>query len=891
MSDFKPIFNNNPGIMFLIEKKTGIIYDANRAAIKFYGFSLKEFAGKHSSMLSLLNREEFDTAFLHLARPRTFNTKTKLKDNTIRDIRTSNSVITLDGKKLILLIIHDITENIKNKRFRDFTTAVNDLVLNAKNASEILEKICHIAVEKVGFVFSTVTFVNEQEGHLSPVSYAGEEKGYLKKLRLKTNDKTANGKGPGGIAFQTGKYCYCNNIANDPIMLPWRNEALKRGYRSVIAIPIKLQEKVKYIFGIYAPHSNYFDAEEVALLERIAENISFALTNLENIEKRQKSEKTEKYLREILQESFVYIGLSDVDHNIIFWNLAMINFFGEKIYKHGKFSLNELYTPNGLKAREKAMVALTSGKTWTGESEVIGQNGEIMPVLLTLTRHEIEGVHLISFTATDISATKRANDRLIELVEVVENSTAYISISDAERRLSYANKAMRNILEIGEDEEINKYCVMDFRQKDSPKMAEINSFILKNLKWTGEDLLISKSGKKIPVAQVIVGRQDENGNIISRSITAIDISKIKEAQNQVHELFKIIEGTPAFVITTDLNLNLTYANPSFKKAMEFKSGEHIKNISLNEFIKLENEKPQKRILDAIFKSGSWSGESSYKSRSGEEIPVWEVVMVGNDEEGNPVNVSITAIDISLAKEIEKQKSINKLKSDFVSFASHEIRTPLTAINASAELIKLNLKRIDHERISSINHYLDNITGEVERLADMVNEILTLEKIESGKLRLNIKEVVLENSLQLILNKFYMANRDDRKVIVKIEGKPESLLTDELYLGHIIENLISNAFKYSKGKQAPEVLIKYKKSEIEVTVIDFGIGIPKQEQNNLFVISFYRASNSIGIPGTGIGLNIVKHFIDTLGGNISLKSEPGKFTKVTVRIPKAIGNKL
>ena len=889
MSKFLQFFNNASAVMILIDRETGTIADANSAALEFYRIEPNMMIGQHASILSQLAGEEFDDAFIKLTSGKTFDTKIKLSDETIRDIRISNSLTEIDGKGFILSLIHDISEDIRNKRFREFTISVNDLVLNAKSASEIFDKICHIAVETGKFVFSTMTFVNELTGSMEPIAFAGEENGYLKILKVNTNDQTEKGKGPGGIAYHSGKYCYCNDIATDPIMLPWRDAALQRGFRSVIAIPINIDQKARYIFGIYAPEQNYFDDEEIALLERTAENISFALVNLENIQSRKKVEETEKYLKEIMQNAFVFIGLTDFDHNIIFWNQAMINFFGKEIYKRGKFELHELYTPPGLQTRAKAATTLLHEKSWTGECEFYGHTGETMDVLLTLSKHQIEGRQLISCTAIDITATKQINNQLKALVDVVENSTAYISISDAERRLSYANKAMRNILELDEQEDISHYKVDDFRLKNSSKMAEIDSYIGKNLKWTGEDILISKSGKKIPVAQVIVGRQNEDKKIISRSITAINISGIKNAQKQVNDLFNIIESTPTFVITTDLDLNLTYANPSFREAMKINLNEQIEKINLLEFIQLENGKPQNVILDAINATGRWSGENMLINRNGEKIPVWEVVLLGKNEEGNPSNVSITAIDISNTKEIEKQKNINKLKSDFVSFASHEIRTPLTAINSSAELIRLNLKRIDHERIPAIDHYLDNITSEVERLADMVNEILTLERIDSGSLRLSLKEISIENLVGSILEKFKLANKDNRKVEIGTEGIPVSILTDELYLSHVLENLISNAFKYSKGKKAPEIYLRYKKSQIEIEVLDFGIGVPKNEQSKLFT-SFYRASNSNGIPGTGIGLNIAKQFVEMLGGKIYLKSEPETFTQVIVKIPKNLKTK-
>ena len=225
--------------------------------------------------------------------------------------------------------------------------------------------------------------------------------------------------------------------------------------------------------------------------------------------------------------------------------------------------------------------------------------------------------------------------------------------------------------------------------------------------------------------------------------------------------------------------------------------------------------------------------------------------------------------------------MNKLKSEFVSFASHEIRTPLTAIRSSTELIELILSKNESKEKDLINRHLGNISIEIDRLAIMVEEILTLEKIESGNIGLKKTKLDLVVFIKEIIDNLHETNH--REIEFFTIGRAKLFETDPILLGHVLNNLLSNADKYSKGKPSPQVFLRHKIHEIEIEIKDFGIGIPKNEIGSLFN-SFFRASNTTGISGTGIGLTIVKNFVEVLNGTIKIESQEGLGTQIHLCFP-------
>ncbi|ELR71996.1 two-component sensor histidine kinase [Fulvivirga imtechensis AK7] len=231
--------------------------------------------------------------------------------------------------------------------------------------------------------------------------------------------------------------------------------------------------------------------------------------------------------------------------------------------------------------------------------------------------------------------------------------------------------------------------------------------------------------------------------------------------------------------------------------------------------------------------------------------------------------------------LSRERELNELKSRFVSMASHEFRTPLSTILSSASLIERYTapdtedKRKKH--IHKIKSSINNLTG-------ILNDFLSLSKLEEGKVELINEDIELMDMLRDVVDEMDAIVKDGQKIHIDTEEEEYYLYSDKKTLKNILINLLSNAIKYSEP--GGEVIVKVLDMEekLLLQVVDQGIGIPEEEQKHMFE-RFFRASNVTNIQGTGLGLNIVKKYVDMLNGDISFESKFGEGTTFTIVLPK------
>lgn len=233
----------------------------------------------------------------------------------------------------------------------------------------------------------------------------------------------------------------------------------------------------------------------------------------------------------------------------------------------------------------------------------------------------------------------------------------------------------------------------------------------------------------------------------------------------------------------------------------------------------------------------------------------------------------------LSEALNKEKQLNEIKSRFVSMASHEFRTPLTTVLSSASLLMKYNNADDREKREK---HINKIRSSVNLLNDILEDFLSLGKLNEGKVTKAIGEV----DVCAVATE----TAEDMKPLLKkgqhfiIDCQPGAIAqTDKKLLHHILINLIGNAIKFSDEDRAITINVVRDGKGISTSVTDQGIGISPEDQEHLFS-SFFRGRNAVNIQGTGLGLHIVKRYIDLLEGSISLKSELNKGTCITFSIP-------
>ncbi|MEH1840955.1 MAG: ATP-binding protein [Nostoc sp.] len=231
--------------------------------------------------------------------------------------------------------------------------------------------------------------------------------------------------------------------------------------------------------------------------------------------------------------------------------------------------------------------------------------------------------------------------------------------------------------------------------------------------------------------------------------------------------------------------------------------------------------------------------------------------------------------------LAKEKQLNVFKSQIITTVSHEYRTPLTSILAAASTLVKHSQQLDE---SKQQRFLGIIEHKARYMSKLVDNMLLVNQLELEKPKLQPISVDLLELFSELLEQERETIGDRHELIFKITGNHHEFWGDRGLLQQIFTNLMSNAIKYSPDGGTVEFHLIGKESEVMFYIKDQGIGIPITDQENLFQ-SFSRGSNVDTIPGTGLGLAIAKACVELHGGNITLSSEVGQGTKVTVSLPK------
>jgi len=243
------------------------------------------------------------------------------------------------------------------------------------------------------------------------------------------------------------------------------------------------------------------------------------------------------------------------------------------------------------------------------------------------------------------------------------------------------------------------------------------------------------------------------------------------------------------------------------------------------------------------------------------------------------NRKLNEVQEKLLEEIEFRKQAEHKKDEFISIASHELKTPLTSVKGYIQLLQRSLNRDD--KTMAQNH-LEKASIQLEKLNDLIVDLLDISKIESGKMKFNMKSFCADNMVNNAIEMLQQSNPDFK--ITKLGQTQEMIFGDEIRLEQVVINFITNAIKYAPGTNQVNVTINIKDGKLYLAVKDFGIGISKEQQEKIFD-KFYRVEeNSNRFNGLGIGLYICSEIINRHGGKIGVNSVPDEGSEFYFIIP-------
>ncbi|MHC4378727.1 MAG: PAS domain-containing sensor histidine kinase [Planctomycetota bacterium] len=470
----------------------------------------------------------------------------------------------------------------------------------------------------------------------------------------------------------------------------------------------------------------------------------------------------------------------------------------------------------------------------TGEAQIIGIGREVMaqrkdgsqfPIRLSISEVEMGDRRLFTGIVHDLTQQKTAESALQREKERAQRylniANTIIVILDRDGKINLLNDKGRKILEVEPNEAIGKDWVDHFIPDNYRSEVKVVFRALMDGRDIEyyENYIQSASGKQHLVAWHNTLLRDDEGQITGTLSSGIDISAQREAEDRIIRL-----------------------NQELEKRVAARTEElaEVVNQLLGINKQLKHEIKERETAEAALKTK----------------------------------------EKQLTTALEKEKELNELKSRFVSMASHEFRTPLSTILSSADLIEAYQN--EEQQKKRLRH-TQRIKTSVANLTSILNDFLSLSRLEEGKLSFNPSEFELtavwkevEEGVQGMLKKGQQLN------IKGLEQIPD-LNTDRRILQNIFYNLLSNAIKYSGEGQPIDCKVERKNGDLKIAIQDYGIGIPESEQQHLFT-RFFRAHNVENIQGTGLGLNIVKGYVDLLGGHITFESVPEQGSTFRVTIP-------
>ena len=235
--------------------------------------------------------------------------------------------------------------------------------------------------------------------------------------------------------------------------------------------------------------------------------------------------------------------------------------------------------------------------------------------------------------------------------------------------------------------------------------------------------------------------------------------------------------------------------------------------------------------------------------------------------------------LELSEALDKEKQLSEIKGRFVSMASHEFRTPLSTVLSSASLLS---KYTTTEEQDKRNRHVEKIKNSVKHLNDILEDFLSLGKLNEGKVEVQNTKFDLKAFMEDTIDEMKGLLKKDQYFIFQHEGM-NTVCSDRKLLKNIIFNLTTNAIKFSDEGAPLELRSKITNDTMQLTIKDKGIGISEDDLGHLYS-SFYRGRNAMNIQGTGLGLHIVKRYVELLSGTIELKSKLGEGSTFCITIP-------
>jgi len=793
-------------------------------------------------------------------------------------------------------------EELLKQRVRMST--LNGEVAMALNAGAelqpMLQRCCELVVEHLEVAFVRIWTLNKMTQTLELQASAGcytHLDGPHSRVRV--------GQYKIGLIAQEKKPLLTNDVQSDP-RIGDKAWAAREGMVAFAGYPLLIEDRVLGVLGLFSRRPLTDDLPKT--LGSIADSIGLGI-------ERKRAEmalaESEARFSAAFHASPALIGILRLsDGKYVLANDAHLNWLGYARQDVLGRTCLELGMWEDPAERELLLKDIHAwGSVRERECCWRNQSSQRFTVLLSAETIKLNDTPHIFVMALDITQRKRAEEELRASETRLRESEARFSVAFqaspvfisilrvSDEKYVLANDALLSWLGYPREKVLGRTSGelgmwADFTERDQiwKEIRTIGSIRQRECRWRncrGELFTILLSVETITL--------DNERHVLS---LALDISQRKQAELELRASearlresearFSVaFEASPIFInILRMSDRKYVWANDAFVNRLGYPREEVLGRTSA-EFGMWANPKERDLAWNSMCTVGSIrQRECRWLDRSG--VPFTILLSAEIIKFNDTPHVLSLALDITqrkraeeeLLKTLEREKELSQLKSNFVSMVSHEFRTPLGIIQSSAELLNEFFPRMTAvER----EEQLHSITRNTRRMAGMMEEILVLSRLDAGKLDFQPSTLDLGTFCQRAIDEVLSSTNRLCPIDLSLPADLPPARADERLLGHILNNLLGNAVKYSAPQTTVRLTVEREGTDVLFVIEDKGIGISEVDQQMLFT-AFHRGANVGNRTGTGLGLLLVKRCADLHNGKVRIESKVGAGTTVTLRLP-------